>query len=160
LTILSDSWQTNRTLSFKGISGGAYSRPVPLNGTQRIEIGASIATGEFPIFEFFTRAAENFQTIYNTGINPIIFKGSMVGMFHSEIQHVKSAYGRNPANDIQVYWNSHGAFAIPTVRYHQDLVDGHFPPGTPIARVPAQVGFRLLRPGDSDDASILAAAGF
>lgn len=163
LTILSDSWAGlggNRGRSYNGNSGGAYTRPVPLLGNNRIEIGASIATGEFPIFEFFTRAAENFKTIYDTGINPIIFKGSMVGMFHSEIQHIKTAYGRLESNDIQVYWNSHGAFAIPTVRYHKFLVDGHFPPGTPMARVPAQANFRLLRPGDPDDAVILAAAGF
>lgn len=163
LTFLSDEWITDghRTKSFpgSGSASGTY-RKVALDGTKRIEIGACIATGEYPIFEFFTNALENFQTIYDTKINPIIIKGSMIGMFHSEIQHVKTAYGRQASKDIQVYYAGHGAFAIPTVRYHQYLVDGIFPPGTPVARTPIQQGFRILHPGNPEDAAVISAAGF
>ncbi|MBE2214000.1 MAG: hypothetical protein IAE82_09030 [Opitutaceae bacterium] len=162
LTTLSDEWQTDshRKNSFFGYSGASNDkRKVAAGGDKRVEIGACVATGEYPIFEFFIHALENFQSDYNTGVNPIIFKGSMAAMFHSEIQHIKKAYSRDAAKDIQVYYAGHGAFAIPTVRYHKFLADGIFPPGTPMARVPAQAGFRLLRKGDADDAAVISSAG-
>jgi hypothetical protein len=162
LTTLSEEWQTDthRKNSFPGYgSDSATKRKVAAGGNKRVEIGACVATGEYPIFEFFIHALENFQTDYNTGINPIIFKGSLAAMFHSEFQHIKKAYGRDAAKDIQVYYAGHGAFAIPTVRYHKLLADGIFPPGTPMARVPAQAGFRLLRKGDPDDAAVISSAG-
>lgn len=161
-TALSDTWITNRAQSFYGWSNDASRRPVTRNGTQRIEIGACIATGEYPIFEFFFHALEDYNQ-FNSGdpvVNPIIVKGSVVGMFHSEIQHIKQAYGRDPAKDIQVYWNAHGAHAFTSVRYHDDLTKGIFPPGTPRAQVTYQVGYRLLRAGNADDKALLQQAGF
>jgi hypothetical protein len=127
-------------------------------------ISACIATGEYPIFEFFTHALENFNpTAYplydnmsTTSANPIIFKGSMVGMFHSEIQHIKQAYGRSIANNVQTsgdpsgdIWQQHGSFAIAGSRYHQFLVNGNFPPGTPVSYFTTQKGFTLMHWNDT-----------
>ncbi len=123
-----------------------------------VEISACIATGEYPIFEFFTHALENWA---GTGApTPIIIKGSMVGMYHSEIQHIKQAYGRNTGTDIQVYWEQHGANAFVSSRYHRMLYNGDFPPGTPMAYVTAPREFRLLRQGDADDDALITNAGF
>lgn len=156
LTVLSDQWRTsNRAKGFHGWNGGANTRPV----TSRIEIAACIATGEYPVFEFFTHALESFQTLYSTNA-PIVFKGSVIGMFKSEIQHIKRAYGRNQANQIEDYWNSHGGHAIPSVRFHQDLVDGTFPPGIPMALVFRPSDHRFLRPGDTADKAIMTSVGF
>jgi len=169
-TVLSESWRSgnkNREKSFFGSSnastdsGNAWGgRKVPLSGNNRLEIGACIATGEYPIFEFFFRALEDWQALYDTGVNPIIVKGAMAGVFHSEIQHIKRAYSRDAAKDIQTYWHAHGAFAIPTVRYHDFRIRGIPYKLEPTAYVPAQVGFRLLRRNNAEDEAILTAAGF
>ena len=156
LTVLSDQWRTaNRAKGFHGWNGGANTRPV----TSRIEIAASIATGEYPVFEFFTHALESYQSLYSTNA-PIVFKGSVIGMFKSEIQHIKRAYGRNQANQIEDYWNAHGGHAIPSVRFHQDLVDGTFPPGIPMALVFRPSDHRFLRPGNTADKAIMTSVGF
>ena len=136
-----------------------------------VEIGACIATGEYPIFEFFTHALESYQTMYNTmsttKANAIIFKGSMVGMFHSEIQHIKQAYGRSISSNVQTsgdpsgdIWQQHGAYAIAGSRYSQFLVNGNFPPGTPKAYYTSQKDFTLLHWNDPSDAAVLTNAGF
>jgi hypothetical protein len=84
----------------------------------------------------------------------------MIGMFKSEVQTIKQAYGRDVANQIEDYWNDHGAFAIPSVRFHQELVNGNFPPGIPNAIIFRQGSHRFLRPGNATDAALVAAAGF
>ena len=162
LTILSDNWETNRPNSFSGYSGGSTSgRTVTAGG---VEISAGIATGEYPIFEFMLHALESWQTYYGgssaTNRNPIVIKGSVCGMFHSEIQHIKQAYGRDKTLDIQNFYTGHGAFAIPAVRFSQNLENGIFPPGTPVSDVFSQRDFRLLRTGNSDDAATITGAGF
>lgn len=129
-----------------------------------VEISACIATGEYPIFEFFNHAVEDFARLYNmvdaTHPNPIVFKGSVVALFHSEVQHIKQAYGRNVNKDIQVYYAQHGKSAICAVRFHDFLVHGHFPPGTPMMYVTHQKDYRLLRWSDATDASLLTQAGY
>lgn len=156
LTVLSEQWRTsNREKGFNGWNGAAGTRPV----SSRIEIAACIATGEYPVFEFFTHALESFQSLYNSN-PPIVFKGSVIGMFKSEVQHIKRAYGRNQNNQIEDYWNNHGAFAIPSVRFHQDLVSGTFPPGIPMALVFRPSDHRFLRSGNTDDKAIMTKVGF
>lgn len=161
LTVLSNNWGTNRPLSEPGISNASNNRMVTTGG---VEISACIATGEYPIFEFMLHALEDWTTYYGGSTaanhNPIVIRGSVCGMFHSEFQHIKQAYSRNPLYDIQVYWNAAGAFAIPAVRFSQWLSDGVFPPGTPNANIYSQRDFRLLRPGDSSDMTIINNAGF
>ena len=127
-----------------------------------VEISACIATGEYPIFEFFTHALETWHGDASiTGTKtPIIIKGSMVGMYHSEIQHIKQAYGRERTRDIQYYWQHHGAHAFVSSRYHRMLYNGDFPPGTPMAYVTAPREFRLLRHGETEDNTVLIKAGF
>jgi hypothetical protein len=159
-TVLSDTWPANRLNSFYGWGSDSTKRPVALDGTKRIEIGACIATGEYPIFEFFFHSLENYEKFNATSVNPIIVKGSVVGMFHSEIQHVKQAYGRAVTSDVEDAWNAHGAHAFTSVRYHKELILGTFPPGTPRAQVTYQVGYRLLRAGNADDKALLQQAGF
>ncbi len=126
----------------------------------QVEISACILTGEYPIFEFFLHALENWGNYYNSTTSPICIKGAVVGMFHSEIQHIKGAYGRDQTRDIQVYYHGHGDSAIPAVRLHKQLTLGIFPPGTPKARDYSQKSFAFLRPSVSADASTLSAAGF
>jgi hypothetical protein len=171
-----------------------YAASNPTAGTGAgpyVIISACIATGEYPIFEFFTHALESFNPtaypLYNnmstTSANPIIFKGSLVGMFHSEIQHIKQAYGRSIANNVQTsgdpsgdIWQQHGSFAIAGSRYHQFLVNGNFPPGTPVSYFTTQKGFTLMHWNDTTpsahganpnvasnlktDGQVLTAAGF
>lgn len=147
-----------------------YSAATPYNAFrypasgEYVEISACIATGEYPIFEFFNHALENYSALYNvvgtTKANPIIFKGSVVALFHSEIQHIKQAYGRDVNKDIQYYWEQHGASAICAVRYHDFLVGGNFPPGTPMLYVTRPKDFRLLRWSDAEDAAVLTKAGY
>jgi hypothetical protein len=160
LTVLSDTWETNRPNSEPGSGTASNNRMVTTGG---VEISACIATGEYPIFEFMLHAAENWTNYYGgssaTNQNPIVIRGSVCGMFHSEFQHIKQAYGRNPLEDIQNYWNGHGAFAIPAVRFSQWLADGIFPPGTPNANIYSQRDFRLLRPGNPSDLAIIQNAG-
>jgi hypothetical protein len=174
LTVLSAGWATttagtpagtNRSRSFRGTTGtsnsnlalaaGAPSRPA----TARLEFAACIATGEYPVFEFFTNALESWTTFYQSGV-PIVFKGSMIGMFKSEVQTIKQAYGRNVSYQVEDYWNEHGAHAIPSVRFHDELVKGNFPPGIPNAIIFRQGNHRFLRPGNAADAALIAAAGF
>lgn len=158
LTVLSAGWasSTNRARSFRGAAGDAPDRPA----SARLEFAACIATGEYPVFEFFTNALENWGPFYSSTSTPIVFKGSMIGMFKSEVQTIKQAYGRDVANQIEDYWNDHGAFAIPSVRFHQELVNGNFPPGIPNAIIFRQGSHRFLRPGNSTDSALVAAAGF
>jgi hypothetical protein len=162
LTVLSDNWKDNRPKSFPGGSNASNNRMVTTSG---VEISACIAAGEYPIFEFMLHALEKWSNFYNpssadaTKKSPIVIKGSVIGMFHSEIQHIKQAYSRDKTKDIQVYYTGHGAFAIPAVRFHQFLVDGNFPPGTPTADIFTQRDFRLLRVSNSDDKSIITKAG-
>lgn len=158
LTVLSAGWAstTNRARSFRGAAGDAPDRPA----SARLEFSACIATGEYPVFEFFTNALENWGPFYSATSTPIVFKGSMIGMFKSEVQTIKQAYVRNVANQIEDYWNDHGAFAIPSVRFHQELVNGNFPPGIPNAIIFRQGSHRFLRPGNAVDAALIAAAGF
>jgi hypothetical protein len=133
--------------------------PVVHPATNRyVEISACIATGEYPIFEFFTHCLENWAG--SGAPTPIIIKGSMVGMYHAEIQHIKQAYSRDRARDIQVYWQQHGANAFVSSRYHRMLLDGHFPPGTPMAYVTSPREFRLLRQGEAADNAVISSAGF
>ena len=133
--------------------------PVTLPVTNRyVEISACIATGEYPIFEFFTHCLENWAS--SGAPTPIIIKGSMVGMYHAEIQHIKQAYSRDRTRDIQVYWQQHGANAFVSSRYHRMLLDGHFPPGTPMAYVTSPREFRLLRQGAAADNAVISSAGF
>jgi hypothetical protein len=155
---------TSFTYPASNPSSGAAAKPY-------VEISACIATGEYPIFEFFTHALESYQPMYSamgtTKANPIIFKGSLVGMFHSEIQHIKQAYGRSVASNVQTsgdssgdIWQQHGAYAIAGSRFHQFLVDGNFPPGTPKAYLTTQKKFSLLHWSTPADAAVLTAAGF
>ncbi|MGC4074994.1 MAG: hypothetical protein QM760_21345 [Nibricoccus sp.] len=123
-----------------------------------VEISACVATGEYPIFEFFTHCLENWAS--SGAPTPIIIKGSMVGMYHGEIQHIKQAYDRDINEDIQTYWQQHGANAFVSSRYHRMLLDGNFPPGTPMAYVTAPKEFRLLRKGDTTDNAAISGAGF
>ncbi|ATC62735.1 hypothetical protein CMV30_01440 [Nibricoccus aquaticus] len=123
-----------------------------------VEISACVATGEFPIFEFFTHCLENWAG--SGAPTPIIIKGSMVGMFHSELQHIKQAYGRSTGSDIQAYWQEHGANAFVSSRYHRMLYEGNFPPGTPMAYVTSPREFRLLRQGDVTDNTVISDSGF
>ena len=155
LTVLTSGWASNRADSFYGHNNKSSTRPAG----SRIEVAACIATGEYPVFEFFAHAFEHFQTLYNTG-PPIVFKGSVVGMFKSEIQDIKQAFGRNVNNQAEDYWHAHGAYAIPSVRFHQDLVNGTFPPGIPMALIFRPSDHRFLRTGNSDDSTVLSAAGF
>ncbi|MFT3781192.1 MAG: type II secretion system protein [Nibricoccus sp.] len=186
-----ERWITNH-LCQPASPGYKYLASNPASGSSArpyVEIGACIATSEYPIFEFFTHALENYADMYNvmstTKANPIIFKGSMVGMYHSEIQHIKQAYGRDVASDVQTsgdpsgdVWQQHGASAIAGTRYHKFYaVDGTFPPGTPKAYLTAQKDYALLRWADptkrvfwgadpsvsgnyKTDSEILTAAGF
>ncbi len=157
LTVLSAGWaSSNRGRSFRGASGDAPDRPA----SARLEFSACIATGEYPVFEFFTNALENWGPFYSSTSTPIVFKGSMIGMFKSEVQVIKQAYGRNINNQIEDYWNDHGAFAIPSVRFHKDLVDGKFPPGIPNAIIFRQGSHRFLRQGNTEDGAMITAAGF
>jgi hypothetical protein len=163
-TVLSEHWipakGNNRERSFPGYQGASEScRHVPRSGTTCIEIGACIATGEFPIFEFFFHALEGFED-FRTGVNAIVVKGSTAGILHSEIQHIKQAYGRDPTRDIQVYCRGHGFYALTSVRYTWNLMDGLSAPLVPCASVTTMIGFRLLRPGDPDDRTFLQSAGF
>jgi hypothetical protein len=158
LTLLSAGWAsgTNRARSFRGANGDAPDRPA----SARLEISSCIATGEYPVFEFFTNALENWGPFYSTTSVPIVIKGSMIGMFKSEVQAIKTAYGRNANNQVEDYWNNHGAFAIPSVRFHQDLVNGSFPPGIPNAIIFRPSAHRFLRPGNAADGALITAAGF
>ncbi len=143
---------TRRQNSFPGWNNGdetksdsyKYRTVEWLNTNERIEISACIATGDFPIFEFFTHALEDFKPTNGTPCTPLVVKGAMVSMFTSEVQHIKQAYGRDPAKDIQVYWNGHGANCFPSPRLHQFIIDGNFPPGTPQALVPSQSNFQII----------------
>lgn len=175
LTILSDSWGkpvTNSGVvdgsmgkrflySFNGYGGSSSSyRKV---GDGQVEISACILTGEYPIFEFFLHGLESWEDYYNKGglkNSPICIKGAVVGMFHSEIQHIKGAYKRDLNTDIQVYYTGHGNCAIPAVRMHEKIMKGIFPPGTPKARAYGQNAFQFLRPGSTDDTEILKKVGF
>jgi hypothetical protein len=174
LTILSDSWGKPDTASgpidgskgkrflysFGGTGGFSSSYRKVTDG--QVEISACILTGEYPIFEFFLHAVESWENYYNKGgtkNSPICIKGAVVGMFHSEIQHIKGAYKRDVNTDIQVYYTGHGNCAIPAVRIHKRLMDGIFPPGTPRARAYGQNGFAFLVPG-TVDAKDLSDAGF
>ncbi len=154
-TIMSASWPSNRAKSFRGHSNQSSGRPAG----SRVEIAACIATGEYPIFEFFFHAVESYQNLYSSG-PPIVFKGSVVGMFKSEIQDIKQAYGRTRTDLAEDYWHAHGAYAIPSVRFHQDLVNGVFPPGIPMAMIFRPSDHRFLRAGDSNDSSLLSSVGF
>ncbi len=171
LTVLSPGWATQRNYpnapaggltrrqnSYNGWSNNSDSnrRVTWQNANERIEISACIATGEFPVFEFFTHALEDFNLTNGTPCTPIVVKGAMVGMFTSEIQHIKQAYGRNPAKDIQTYWHAHGAHAFPSPRLHRFILDGNFPPGTPQALVPSQSNFQVIFKNDP----LVSAAGF
>lgn len=164
-----------RTIThFKVPTSFTYPASNPATGAAAkpyVEISACIATGEYPIFEFFTHALESYQPMYSamgtTKANPIIFKGSLVGMFHSEIQHIKQAYGRSVSSNVQTsgdpsgdIWQQHGAYAIAGSRFSQFLVDGNFPPGTPNAYLTTQKGFSLLHWNVPADAATLTAAGF
>jgi len=115
---------------------------------ERIEVSASIATGDFPIFEFFPHALEDFNLTNGTPCTPLVVKGAMVSMFSSEVQHIKQAYGRDPTKDIQTYWSGHGANNFPSPRFHQFLVNGDFPPGTPQALLPTQSNFQAIFKND------------
>lgn len=126
----------------------------------KVEISACILTGEYPIFEFFLHALEGWNDYYGKTENPICIKGAVVGMFHSEIQHIKGAYSRPLNDDIQQHYHGHGDCAIPAVRLHKRLTDGIFPPGTPMARDYGQRSFAFLRPSDPKDTAVLSAAGF
>jgi len=165
-TVLSPAWatQTNypnekssvqnltrRQNSFPGWGGDSdtYRRVTWKNTNERIEVSACIATGDFPIFEFFPHALEDFGASTNgTACTSLVVKGAMVSMFSSEVQHIKQAYGRDPNKDIQVYWSGHGANNFPSPRLHQFIMDGNFPPGTPQAYVPSQSNFQVLFKGD------------
>ncbi|PTY04808.1 hypothetical protein DB347_19080 [Opitutaceae bacterium EW11] len=161
-TVLSNEWGkyitvgsikgVNREKSFIGTANASINNRPVIN---YVEISACIATGEYPIFEFFIHALENYKSLYDkmstTKANPIIFKGSVVGMFHSEIQHIKQAYGRDTGTVIEHYYHAHGAFAIAAVRFHQFLALGQFPPGTPMAYSYRTTNFKILRTGNSDD---------
>ena len=155
-----------RTITHFSAASYTYPKSNPDLTMPYVEISACIATGEYPIFEFFTHALENYQPMYDamatTKANPIIFKGSMVGMFHSEIQHIKQAYGRSVASNVQTgsIWRQHGAYAIAGSRFTQYLVDGLFPPGTPKAYLTAQKEFSLLHWSNPTDATLLTQAGF
>ena len=153
-TAMSSSWPSNRVDSFLGHNNMSSTRPAGA----RLEIAACIATGEYPIFEFFMHAVEHFQSLYSSG-PPIVYKVSVVGMFKSEIQEIKQAYGRSANNLTEDYWHAHGAYAIPSVRYHSDLVNGTFPPGIPMALVFRPSDHRFLRRGNNADAAVLTAAG-
>ena len=153
-TVLSASWPSNRDMSFRGHNNQSSSRPAG----SRVEIAACVATGEYPVFEFFFHAFEHYQSLYNTG-PPIVFKGSVVGMFKSEIQDIKQAYGRTQSNLTEDYWHAHGAYAIPSVRFHQDLVDGIFPPGIPMAMIFRPSDHRFLRTGNGTDNALLNSVG-
>lgn len=126
----------------------------------QVEISACILTGEYPIFEFFLHALEAWNNYYGSGKSPICIKGAVVGMFHSEIQHIKGAYTRPLNDDIQQHYHGHGDSAIPAVRLHEQLTKGIFPPGTPMARDYGQRSFAFLRPGDPKDSKVLEDAGF
>jgi hypothetical protein len=168
LTILSDTWglpsgtngaSANRfKRSFNGVSN--YSIDNRRVTTGKVEISACILTGEYPIFEFFLHALEDWENFYSATNSPICIKGAVVGMFHSEIQHIKGAYGRDVNNDIQVYYHAHGAYAIPAVRLHRQLTNGIFPPGTPKARDYGQQAFSFLRPSTPADKAALSDADF
>jgi hypothetical protein len=114
------------------------------NANERIEISACIATGDFPIFEFFPHALEDFESADSVKCTSLVVKGAMVSMFTSEVQHIKQAYGRSASKDIQFYYSGHGQNSFPSPRFHQFLVDGNFPPGTPQALVPSQSNFQVL----------------
>lgn len=149
--------QKRKVDSLTRYSSGAYANALySASPGAYVEISACVATGEYPIFEFFTHALETFSS----ATYPIVIKGSMVGMFHSEIQHIKQAYGRTTTTDIQAYYTQHGAYAFPHVRYHNFLKSGMQPPGTPEACVTRPAGFRLLRWGVTEDTTILTGAGF
>ncbi len=180
LTILSDTWgkpvRSNKSVggnTYSVVDGGRGNRFLKSfdgsDGTSsnlrkvkdgQVEISACILTGEYPIFEFFLHALEDWSTYYNKTTSPICIKGAVVGMFHSEIQHIKGAYSRPLNNDIQQHYTGHGNSAIPAVRLHDQLTKGIFPPGTPMARDYGQRSFAFLRPGDPKDSKVLEDAGF
>jgi len=155
-TVGSPPGRPARERAQKTFTYGSTTITYPKTKTQ-VEISACIATGEYPIFEFFTHALEDWRP---AGGTPIVVKGSLVGMYHAEIQHIKQAYGRTVTKDIQTYYNEHGAYAFVSSRYHKMLYDGDFPPGTPMAYVTAPREFRLLRRGDPDDEKLITDAGF
>jgi|GEM_PF-2485083 len=145
-------------------STGPYINSKYPASNEYVEISACVATGEYPIFEFFNHAVESFAKLYNvmnaTHPNPIVFKGSVVALFHSEIQHIKQAYGRSVNGNIEDYYRQHGMSAICAVRFHEFLTEGDWPPGTPLLYVTQQKDYRLLRWSDPTDAGVLTAAGF
>jgi hypothetical protein len=154
-----DGGQGNRFLkSFDGRDNTSYSLRRVEDG--QVEISACILTGEYPIFEFFLHALEAWNDYYGKNKSPICIKGAVVGMFHSEIQHIKGAYSRPLNDDIQQHYHGHGNSAIPAVRLHEQLTKGIFPPGTPMARDYGQRSFAFLRPGNPKDTAVLTAAGF
>lgn len=168
LTFLSTDWfakagTPNRKNSFYGGSGAASSKRKVTSGP--VEIDAAIATGGYPIFEFFAHTLESWEDYYNKSSypNPIVIKGSMVAEFESEVQHIKQAYSRDKLKDIQVYWSDHGAYGIPAVRFHRRLQQGkpeENVPGAPRTPIFDQMSYRLLRPGIATDKVELTKAGF
>jgi hypothetical protein len=170
LTILSNNWESVRANSEPGQTGDSGNlRKVPATGTGSgaVEISACIATGEYPIFEFMLHALEHWGNFYypdsgnadTAHHNPIVIRGSVCGMFHSEFQHIKQAYNRDATMDMQNFYSGHGYDAIPSVRFSQWLSSGIFPPGTPTANIYSQRDFRLLRPGNAADMTIIQSAG-
>jgi type II secretory pathway pseudopilin PulG len=153
---------TRRQNSFPGwgSDSNTYRAVEWQNSTERIEVSACIATGDFPIFEFFPHALEDFYKTNGTACTPLVVKGAMVSMFTSEVQHIKQAYGRDANKDIQVYYAAHGANNFPSPRFHQFLVNGEFPPGTPQALVPSQSNFQVISKGAKSPDDYVERAGF
>ncbi|MFT3870627.1 MAG: hypothetical protein QM715_19425 [Nibricoccus sp.] len=153
---------TRRQYSYPGVSGESktYREVKWKNASERIEISACIATGEFPVFEFFTHALEDFNLTNGTPCTPLVVKGAMVGMFTSELQHIKTAYGRAVTDDPQDSWAGHGAHCFPSPRLHKFILDGEFPPGTPQALVPTQSNFQILFKGTPTPNDWVEKAGF
>jgi hypothetical protein len=157
VTVLSSDWPSYRDLSNQGSTGDAYNR----KPSSPLEISSSIVTGGYPVFEFFVRSLESWQhLITSTYPNPLVIKGSLVSLYDSEIPLIKSAFNREESSPIDLYWKSFAAYAFTTVRYHQFLADGCFPPGTPNARYFKSQGFSVLYPSNASDKAELESVGF
>ncbi|GHC07961.1 pilus assembly PilX family protein [Cerasicoccus arenae] len=163
VTLLSGAWPSNRANSHKGYSGQSSTR----KANEPLEVSACIASADYSVYEFFVRSLENWQHLLNDsdvgGLghkNPIVVKGSLVSFWDSEIPLMKDAYGRDKSKPVDKYWNEFASHAFTTPRFHQFLVDGRFPPGTPTARFYDLREYIVLHRGEVADKTELTKVGF
>lgn len=163
VTLLSGDWPNHRKYSNEGGNWGSNKR----QPSEPLEVSACIASADYSVYEFFVRSLEDWQPLLNHSDvggmghkNPIVIKGSLVSFWDSEIPLMKSVYGRDPYRPVDKYWNSFASHAFTTPRFHQFLVDGRFPPGTPSARFYDLREYEVMQVANADDKTELTQVGF